>query len=1047
MTDLTNEADILKFWNENKLFEKSLELSKDKPKYVFYDGPPFATGLPHYGHIVASTIKDIIGRYKTQTGYYVERVFGWDTHGLPIEFEIEKRLKIKTKEEILNFGIENYNNECRKIVLKFRDEWRETINRLGRWVDFDNDYKTMDISFMESVWWVFKELFNKDLVYRGVKVMPYSNSCTTPLSNFEATSNYKDTVDPSITVKFKIIDIDFPETYFLVWTTTPWTLPSNLAICVNPNFTYYIVESSRDKNNYVIAKDCLQNYFKKREDYKIVKSISGKDLKDKQYEPMFDYFYNKFKHVAFKIITDNYVESNNGTGLVHIAPAFGKDDFRISLENNIIDKVDKLPPCPLDDNGRFLDIITNFKGLYIKDADSLIIDNLIERGLIFTKRREKHSYPFCWRSNTPLINKTIPCWFIQVEKIKDKIIKNNKLTSWVPKNIRDNKFGKWLENSIDWCVSRNRYWGTPIPIWTSDDFEEIICIGSIEELELLAELPKGSIKDLHRHSIDNITIKSKKGKGLLHRITEVFDCWFESGSMPYAQHGYPKCDKNIRDIFPADFIAEGTDQTRGWFYTLMVLSTALFDKPAFKNVIVNGLVLAEDGEKMSKSKQNYPPVNNIFDKYGADAVRLYLTDGPVVKAGDLKFKEKDIKTINKNVMILMNNMVKYLLQMIDLYEKNLTTTFSPINIAENSDLVQNPIDYWILEYTNKFIVDMHDDMSKYELFHVVDRITNLIDKLSRWYLKLSKNRFSDNDHIALSVLYYCLYNIIVTISPFTPFLSEIIYQKLKQYSKGPLSVHLIQMKLKIWDTKNSLLEPMTNLYKIINLARIIRTKKLKRELKNPVNKIIVIHRKSEVFNSIKLLENYLLDELNIINIEYCLDESKYVKYSIKLNPKLGKIYKQEMMTINDYLSNLSYDEVLNTINDKKDLTVFCNKISFKDLIIKKEILENTYESETDGEFIVMLDKEATEEMDIIYQSKLIIRFLQDWRKELKLIPSDKINIYYKFLDNHNQNISIFNKSLIIVEKNIRTNIKSYNNNTINNTKIYNDTIEFYMEYL
>ena len=553
-----SDNEIIKFWDVNNIFKKSI--NNKLAKFNFYDGPPFATGEPHYGHILASTLKDIIPRYKSQNGYCVNRVFGWDTHGLPIEQIIDKQFNIKTKEDVLKFGINNYNNECKKNVLKYREAWRETINKLGRWVDFDNDYKTMDKDYMESVWWVFGELYKKSLVYKGVKVMPYSNGCTTPLSNFEAKQNYKEVSDYSLTIKFKVINSEIMEdTYLLVWTTTPWTIPSNLCICVNPELDYLTIKSNKDNNNYIIAKECLIKYFKDESSYIIINSYKGTELKGKKYKPLFNYFYDNYKDTAFKIITDKYVKSTNGTGLVHVAPAFGEDDYRVCINNNIIDKLNH-PPCPLNDNGFFTDQVIDFKDKYFKDVESDIIDYLKTKDNVFKVCKENHSVAFCYRSNTPLISKAVECWFINVEKIKQKILDNNSQTEWIPDHIRDNRFHNWIKTSVDWCFSRNRYWGNPIPIWISDDGEEIVCISSINELEDYANLPKGSITDIHSHKIDKITIPSKEGRGLLKRIPEIFDCWFESGSMPYAQHGYPKTTKNINDIFPADFIAEGLDQ-------------------------------------------------------------------------------------------------------------------------------------------------------------------------------------------------------------------------------------------------------------------------------------------------------------------------------------------------------------------------------------------------------------------------------------------------------------------------------------------------------
>eukprot|EP01035_Chromulina_nebulosa_P017859 gene17859-23472_t len=649
-----NEEVILKYWKDIDAFNTSLKLSEGRPEFTFYDGPPFATGLPHYGHILAGTIKDTVTRYAHQTGHYVSRRFGWDCHGLPVEYEIDKKLGITGRDMVLEMGVANYNSECRSIVQRYTAEWEETVTRLGRWIDFRNDYKTMDPSFMESVWWVFKTMFDKGLVYRGYKVMPYSTACGTPLSNFEAGLNYKDVNDPAVVVSFPLIND--PEVSLLAWTTTPWTLPSNLALCVNSSFDYVkIQDKTRNNKIFIILEKRLSQLFpeinkpdctdeRKDELYTILERLKGSQLVGLKYTPLFDYFINQPN--AFRVVADNYVTEDGGTGIVHQAPAFGEDDYRVCLSNNIIGKGEDLP-CPVDANGRYTDQVPEYVGRAVKDADNDISQALKAKGRLVLKEVYFHSYPFCWRSDTPLIYKAVPSWFVSVEKVKPQLLNNNTQTYWVPSFVQEKRFHNWLADAKDWAISRNRFWGTPIPLWISDDLEEMVAIGSVDELYQLSGV---KVTDLHKEYVDNITIPSKQGKGLLRRVDEVFDCWFESGSMPYAQLHYPfENQDRFNNGYPADFIAEGLDQTRGWFYTLMVISTCLFNKPAFKNLIVNGLVLAADGKKMSKRLKNYPDPKLILKNCGADALRLYLINSPVVRAEVLKFQEEGVSDIIREV--------------------------------------------------------------------------------------------------------------------------------------------------------------------------------------------------------------------------------------------------------------------------------------------------------------------------------------------------------------------------------------------------------------
>ncbi|MFT5376960.1 MAG: isoleucyl-tRNA synthetase, partial [Candidatus Latescibacterota bacterium] len=639
------EEQLLEFWQKENVFQRSVDERSEEKTFTFYDGPPFASGLPHYGHLLASIVKDVVPRYWTMRGYRVERRFGWDCHGLPVENEVEQQLGLKSRPDILDYGIGNFNEACRDVVLRYATEWEHFITRVGRWVDWSDQYRTMDVEFMESVWWVFKTLWDKGLVYEGYKSLAYCPRCATPLSNFEVNQGYQQTQDPSVTVRFKVRGQE--KLSILAWTTTPWTLPSNMGLAIGGDIEYVRV-TRKDGEQLILAKARLKDVFKRDEDdIERVDPQPVEELLGLHYEPLFPYFAELAEEGAFRVLQADFVSTENGTGIVHIAPGFGEDDYLLGQREG-------LPTVtPIDEDCHFTEEVADYQGRFVKEADRDIIRSLRDSGNLLTESTIEHSYPFCWRCDSPLIYRAVSTWYVNVEKVKDSMLNANAQIWWVPEHIKDGRFGHWLEGARDWAISRNRYWGTPLPIWRNEDTGEIICIGSREELE---KLSGQKVDDLHKHVIDEIEIDSPTGKATLRRVPEVLDCWFESGSMPYAQNHYPFENKEKVDAnFPADFISEGLDQTRGWFYTLTVLAAALFDKPAFKNCIVSGMLLADDGRKMSKRLKNYPEPTAMIDRYGADALRLYLLNSPALKSEELRLTEDGIKDSLRSVIIPLWN--------------------------------------------------------------------------------------------------------------------------------------------------------------------------------------------------------------------------------------------------------------------------------------------------------------------------------------------------------------------------------------------------------
>jgi isoleucyl-tRNA synthetase len=886
------EEKVIDFWKKEKILEKSILDGEKLPAFSFYDGPPFATGLPHYGHLLVGTIKDVVLRYKAMRGFQVSRRFGWDCHGLPVENEIEKAKGLTGAASIEAFGIDKFNEECRSIVLRYTGEWESTVLRFGRWVDFSDTYRTMDPPFMESVWWVFAELWRRGLIYEGYKVMPYSAKLGTPLSNFEASENYKEVDDPSIVVAFDLEDD--ANCSLLIWTTTPWTLPSNLAVMVHAEVEYLVLEHQETKKRYIIAEPRAKIILKDFEQYREVGRMKGKELEGKKYRPLFPFFFQFKEHGAFRVILSDFVQLDEGTGLVHSAPGFGEVDFYACQ------KVGIPVACPVDQNGKFTDEVLPYQGRFVKDCDKEIIRELKTQGRILTHETIRHRYPFCWRSDTPLIYKAVSTWFVAVEKIKDRLLRANDAINWVPEHIKYGRFGRWLENARDWAISRNRYWGTPIPLWRSDDGECIV----VESRQQLLELTGGSPDDLHRHFIDTLTI-TKDGK-VFRRIPEVFDCWFESGSMPYAQLHYPfENQERFEKLFPAEFIAEALDQTRGWFYTLTVLGAALFDSPAFRNVVVNGIVLAEDGAKMSKRLRNYPDPLAVVGKYGADAVRLYMLGSPAVHADDLCFSEAGVELVLRQVFLPLWNAVSFFVTYAQIYNWTPPSTFAPPK-AE--------IDRWLLSITAKLIADVEADLDRYDLSNASSRLQPFVDHLTNWYIRRSRRRFwSDEDSQDRREAFETLYQVLMSFSkvaaPFSPFTMELVWQTLRLHS-DPESVHLARYPRKDAFPRDIELEAAHEAAQlVVKLAHALR-KNLKLKVRQPLSKAFIVASEGATRKLLSSVKGIIADEINVKDVDFSDDEHPFVTLKAKPNFRiLGKRVGSRMPAVHHALEHLHYSRL------------------------------------------------------------------------------------------------------------------------------------------
>ncbi len=980
---------MLALWERIEAFPRSVSQRPESETYVFYDGPPFATGLPHYGHLVASTLKDIVPRYWAMRGRRVERRFGWDTHGLPIENQMEKELGLSGPTSVRAYGVDKFNEACRENVLKYTAEWEKVVTRLGRWVDFRNDYKTMDAWFMESVWWVFKQLWDKGLVYKDRRVMPFSWRLSTSLSNFEANSDYRDVQDPALTVRLPIIG-DPENAALLIWTTTPWTLPSNLAVAVGLDIDYVRARRMADGHVYIVA--AARRGAVLGEDAEILATFKGAALVGTTYPPLFPYF--KDTPNAFQVISSGHVTTTDGTGLVHMAPAFGEDDFHAC-------KVAGIPVVdPVDEEGRFMASVTDYAGQNVKEADKQIIHDLKQRGAVLKHDTIVHSYPFCWRSGTPLIYKTVPAWFVKVESLRDRMVAHNEQIHWVPETVGSKRFGNWLAEARDWNISRNRFWGTPIPVWSCKACGADTALGSIADLEAATG---EKVDDLHPHRIDHLRVPCGQCGEPTKRISEVFDCWFESGAMPYAQDHYPFDQAHAADWdkrFPAQFIAEGLDQTRGWFYTLLVLSTALFDAPPFKNCIVNGLVLAEDGSKMSKSKRNYPDPSEVLETHGADALRAYLISSPVVRGEPLRFSETGVREVVRTVLLPLRNAWSFFVQYANIDGWRPDDGFAG---QPTPDVAERPeLDRWILSVLQSLVREVNEQMEGYYLYRVVPPMLGFIDHLTNWYIRRSRRRFwraattleAQRDKAAA---YATLYEVLVTFSqisaPVLPFMAEALYQNLVvatgSAALGRDSVHLCdypQVDAALIDADLELEVELSR--EVVRLGRALREKH-KLKTRQPLARVTIVHHDASALAALGRHAELLADELNVREVTLLQDDAGLASLTFKANfktlgPKLGPRMK-EVAAVIQALTREQFD----SLQSGGTLDVAGAAVSLEDVIVNRTARGDVV-IETAGALTVALETALDAALIAQGQAREVVSRVQKLRKDVGLAVTDRI---------------------------------------------------------
>ena len=969
------EKDIADLWRKNDIIKKNFKITEGKEYFTFYDGPPTANGKPHVGHILTRVMKDIIPRYKVMKGYNVIRKAGWDTHGLPVELEVEKMLGISGKEQIEDYGVEPFIKECKASVFKYVSMWEKMTDRIGYWVDMENPYVTYDNNYIESVWWALKQMWDKGLLYEGHKVMPYCPRCGTALSSHEVAQGYKDVTDLTCICKFKVIGEE--NKYILAWTTTPWTLPSNLALCVNKAYTYAEVKVGDEV--YVLAKDLISSVLKEME-YEIISEFKGDKLLGIKYEQLLPFANIEGK--AFEVIHGDYVTLTDGTGIVHIAPAYGEDDSLVAKQNKIafVNLVDK--------TGKFVEEVTPWAGRNVRTCNNDIVNYLAEENKLFSKANHKHSYPHCWRCDTPLLYYPKESWFVAMSSLRDKLLENNDKINWMPETIKTGRFGKFLENVIDWGISRDRYWGTPLPIWTCE-CGHTECIGSIEELKQKGINVPDDI-ELHKPYIDNVHLKCSKCNKKMKREKEVIDCWFDSGSMPFAQLHFPFENKDIFEKnYPAQFISEAVDQTRGWFYTLLAISTAIFDQNPFENCIVLGHVLDKKGLKMSKSKGNVVEPFAVLDSAGADATRwhFYTSSAPWLPT---RFSVDDVTETQRRFVNTLFNVYSFYV----LYAN--IDKFNPLEYKGHKST--NVMDKWIISKLNTLIDSVENKLEKYEITTAAIEIESFVDELSTWYIRRNRERFwasemTDDKISAYATLYEVLTTLSKVLAPFVPFITEEIYQNLVVGldKNAPESVHLCSFPSADRSLVNSKLEEeMKIAYKMVNLGRNARNS-VNIKNRQPLSKMLVSASTLPAY-----YEEMVKDDLNIKEIELGADLSNYASYEIKPNlPVIGKQYGKLIPQIKKAIASMDQLSLANKIKSSETVELFiednCILLNAENVLVTMQKIEG-FAFAAEGELAVVLDTHITEELKKEGHLREILSKVQNLRKETGLELLDKIDI-------------------------------------------------------